>query len=132
MITVPITTQDRVPMPIHVSARPAQASAAVSLSDVIRILKQRFFLILFIFLFFIGAAVGLTLWLFKNYPLYNSSAAVMVESSTPKDPTQFTEEMLQADLLNRLVADQMFMVKDEGLLREVLGDQDVRDTTGYR
>lgn len=132
MTTVPITTQDRVPMPIHVAPRPAQAGAAISLGDIIRILKQRIFMIIFIFLFVMGATVGLTLWLIRNYPLYNSAAAVMVESPSARDPMAFTEPLMQGEMLNRVVADQMFMVKDEGLLREALNDTDVRETSWYK
>lgn len=132
MTTVPITTQDRVPMPIHVAPRPAQAGAAISLGDIIRILKQRIFMIIFIFLFVMGATVGVTLWLIKNYPLYSSAAAVMVESPSARDPMAFTEPMMQGEMLNRIVADQMFMVKDEGLLREALNDTDVRETAWYK
>ncbi len=71
MTTVPITTQERVPMPIHIGARPSHAGGgAMSLADVIRVMKQRIFMIIFIFIFFVGSAVGLTFWLSKNRPLY--------------------------------------------------------------
>ncbi len=133
MTTVPITTQERVPMPIHVGARPSHAGgAAMSLADVIRVLKQRIFMIAFIFIFFVGTAVGLTFWLANNHPLYSSFAAVLVESPFPQNPMEFAEPMLQGDLLNRFVADQMFMVKDESLLRDALADPEVMETSWYQ
>lgn len=131
MTTVPVTTQDRIPMPIHVAARPTHAGAGLSLSDVIRILKQRIFMIAFVFIFFISGSFGLTFWLVRNHPLYRSGAAVMVESPIPKNPMEFGENPLQAELMNRFVADQMFIVKDESLLREALNDPDIRGTGWY-
>lgn len=131
MTTVPITTPDRVPMPVHVAARPAQAAPTMSLSDVIRVLKQRFFLILLIFVLITGTTVGATFWLIKHHPRYSSSAAVMVESPFPRNPNEFAERSTPGELLNRFVADQVFMVRDEGLLRDALNDPDIRATSWY-
>lgn len=132
MTTVPVTTQDRIPMPMHVATRPVQAGPGLSLSDMIRILKQRIFMIAFIFILFISASFGLTLWLIKNHPLYRSGAAVLVESPFAKNPMEFGENLPQTEMMNRFVADQMFIVKDDSLLREVLNDTDVRGTSWYR
>lgn len=131
MTTVPITTADRVPMPVRAAARTSHGAAALSLSDVIRILKQRIFLIIFIIILFVGATAGATFWLAKNRPLYRSSAAVMVESPFPKNPMDFGETATPAELMNRFVSDQMFIVTDEGLLRDALNDPDIRNTSWY-
>jgi capsular exopolysaccharide synthesis family protein len=131
MTTVPITTPDRIPMPVHVAARPSQVAPTLSLSDIIRILKQRFFLILLIFVVITGATTGATFWLIKNNPRYRSSAAVMVESPFPRNPMEFGEKSASTELLNRFVADQIFMVTDELLLRDALNDPDIRATSWY-
>jgi len=131
MTTVPVSMQHRIPIPAA-AARPPQGAPGLSFGDIVRILKQRIFMILFIFLFFTGGAIGLTLWLQRNHPLYTSRAAVRVESPFPKNPLSIAEPLLHVELMNRYVADQIFMVKDEGLLREVLNDAEVRSTQWYR
>ncbi|HSW46827.1 MAG TPA: polysaccharide biosynthesis tyrosine autokinase [Phycisphaerae bacterium] len=118
-------------MPVRAAARTSHGAAALSLSDVIRILKQRIFLIIFIIILFVGATAGATFWLAKNRPLYRSSAAVMVESPFPKNPMDFGETATPAELMNRFVSDQMFIVTDEGLLRDALNDPDIRNTSWY-
>ncbi len=131
MTTMPVSMQHRIPIPSQ-ATRPQQPAVALSLSDVFRILMQRMFLIIFIFLFIVGSAVGLTFWLQQNHPRYTSRAAVQVESPFAKDPFAFTERPLQGDLMNRYVSDQIFLLRDEGLLREVLNDSEVMATQWYR
>ena len=132
MTTVPVTTQDHVPMPIHVGPRPAPAAVALTVGDVVRVLKQRIFLILFIFFFAVGVTVAITYWLMKNRPEYLSTSAIRVDSPYPRNPMEFGERVPAVNLMNRFVADQMFLVQNEGLLREALNDPDVRETSWYR
>jgi len=130
MTTMPVTTQEHVPIPVHVG--PGPAAAALTVNDVIRVLKQRIFLILFVFFFVFGGTVGLTFWLLRNYPEYVSTSSVRVDSPYPRNPMEFGETILAVDLMNRFVADQMFLVKDEGLLAEALTDVDIRGTFWYK
>jgi len=132
MTTVPVTTQDRVPMPIHVAPRPTPAAVSLTVGDVVRVLKQRIFLILFVFFFVVGATVAFTYWLMKNHPEFLSTSSIRVDSPYPRNPMEFGERVLAVDLMNRFVANQMFLVKDEGLLRDALNDPDVRETSWYQ
>ncbi len=132
MTTVPVTMQDRVGMPVPMGGRPASPAAAMTINDLIRAIKQRIFLIIFIFILTVGAAAGLTYYLQQNYPLYRSQSAVMVESPFPRQPMQLEGRILQVELMNRFISDQMFLVRDEGLLREALNDADIMGTEWYK
>ncbi|NLX24040.1 MAG: polysaccharide biosynthesis tyrosine autokinase [Phycisphaerae bacterium] len=131
MTTVPVTMQDRVPMPVPMGPRPGAPAGGMTVNDLIRAMKQRIFLIIFIFLLITGASVALTYYLQEHYPLYPSQAAVLVESPLPRQPMQFEARILQAELVNRFIADQMFLVLDEGLLRDALKDADIQSTRWY-
>ena len=54
MTTMPITLQERIPIPVGGPAAPTATASAMSLSDLVRILRQRIFLILFIVSLLIG------------------------------------------------------------------------------
>lgn len=130
MTTMPVNLQERIPLAVPAPGAPAATSAAMTPQDVIRILKQRIFLILFIWFAMTGIAVGLTWYLDKNWSSYRAFSIVQVEP--PKQaPLQFGEPMLQVDLMDRLVSDQIVRVTADSVLGEAIKSRDVMETTWY-
>ncbi|NLX14543.1 MAG: polysaccharide biosynthesis tyrosine autokinase [Phycisphaerales bacterium] len=133
MTTMPMTVQERLPMPLIQAARaPAGPGSGFNVNDFLRILKQRIFLIIFIFLFIGAATTGLTFYLRAHYPLWRASSAIQVEAPGIKMPMQLGGEMrVQSDVIDRFVNDQAVLLKDELLLGEVLQDAAVRATQWF-
>lgn len=129
MTTMPVTIQERIPMPLDVAARP---STALTAGDVIRILRQRIFLILFIWMTVVGAAASLTYWLARTYPLYKAQAPVFVESPFPKTPFQIGQQMVNVDVMDRFVSEQAVMLTNETVLSETLRDAALRATSWFQ
>ncbi len=133
MTSLPITVQERIPMPMGPAIRPDAGGAGLTPQDVIRILKQRIFLILFVWIFVFGLAGAATYVWQKYWPGYTAMGQVVVESPQPKVPMQFIEPALQVDLLDRAVADQIVRLKGETLLQKLLTeDARVRETMWFR
>lgn len=133
MTSLPMTIQERIPMPMGPAIRPDVGAAGISIQDVIRILKQRLFLILFVWLFVFAASVGGTVLWAKYYPGYTAVGQVLVESPLPKAPMEFTAQLPAVDLLDRAVADQMVRLKNDRFLNDlVTNNQLIRDTAWFR
>ncbi len=121
MSTTPVTFQERIPLPPAAAARAsAPAAAGITLSDVLRILKQRAFLIIFVWVLLTGATGGLTYWLIQNRPSYRAAALLEVQSPMQKDPLQISAPMVQVEIMERFVSDKVALLQQETLLREVL------------
>ena len=131
MTSVPVTTQERIPIPVSPASRGASGGGAYSLSDVLRVLKQRIFLILFIWIFISGAGVGGTLYLNKNHQLYRGVALVQVESPHPPTPMQWTNVNYPPDLLDRWVNDEIVRITNTRVLQRTLQVPVVRETQWY-
>jgi polysaccharide biosynthesis transport protein len=131
MSSMPVTFQERIPMSPAPMGRSAPA-AALNVNDIIRILKQRIFLILTLWIFFSGASVGLTWWLLNNRPSYEARGAVQVESPYPRTPMSMAEGPSNEQMINRYVADQIQLLKDDWVLREALLDAAVQGTQWYQ
>jgi capsular exopolysaccharide synthesis family protein len=131
MTTMPVTLQERIPLAVNAPGAPAPAGAAVTPGDVIRILKQRIFLILFIWFGITALTVAATYWADKNYSLYRAQSIVLVEPPS-KGPMEFEEQMLQVDLMDRLVQDQIVRVTSETVLTEALKSMEVIQTRWYQ
>jgi capsular exopolysaccharide synthesis family protein len=111
---------------------------ALGVGDVIRILKQRIFLILFIWFTITALAVVFT-YLADNdklggvlAPSYRAVSIVQVESPNPKTPLQLQEPLVQVDLMDRYVADQIVRVTSDTVLQEALKSADVMGTGWYQ
>lgn len=132
MTTVPMTIQERVPMPVSPSVRTGGGTPAFSVGDLVRILKQWIFWILFIWFFIIAATAALTWYLWENHKSWRAHAFVLVESPFPKVPFQFGDRTIHVDLMDRFVADQIVLVKDHGVLTSVVMESpDVAETAWY-
>ncbi len=133
MTTVPVTIQERIPAPMIPIGRPGGAPAgSMSVGDVVRVLKQRIFLIVFIWFFVTGATAGLTYYLAKEHPRYRSRSLILVESPIPPRPGEFEQSLPTVDVMDRFVADQINLLTDELVLREALQDNDLRSTDWFR
>ena len=120
MTSIPITVQERVPMPLGPGPRADGEGAGLSVGDVVRVLKQRMFLILFIWIFIVGLTIGATVLLIRTRPLFKAGSAIFVESPNPKTPMELERPMFQVELMDRWVADQVVRIKDPGFLMEVV------------
>jgi len=133
MTTVPVTTSpERVMMPVGIPGTSAPPAGALSLGDIVRILKQRIFLILFCWFSMVGIAAGLTFYLDKHHPSYRSSSIILVESPNPKAPLTLAEPTIAVDMMNRYVANQAVLVTDDGVLQDALTDVDIMSTGWYQ
>lgn len=133
MTSLPMTVQERIPMPMGPIVRPEGAGTSITVQDVVRILKQRIFLILFIWIFVFSLTIAATYLWARYWPGYAAMGQVIVESPLPKAPMEFTNPIVQVDLLDRAVADQMVRLKSEGLLRDLItNDARIRDTQWFK
>src|SRR5690606_13389546 len=99
-------------MPPGLPRRPAPSAAGgLAFGDIVRILKQRFFLILFVWVFHTGATGALTWYLAKHYERFKAEAMIEVESQGPKAPMQIENSAVAVDLLNRWLTNQAQLVK---------------------
>lgn len=130
MSSMPVTIQERIPM---AAARPGASSSALTAGDILRILKQRIFMILTIWILVSAATVATTLVLLQKHPLYRAAAVVLVESPHPRAPMGgFSEMPISTDMMNRYIQDQKVLAKDEQVLRDTLSDAAVAGTGWYR
>ncbi len=139
MTTMPVTfQQERIPIAIGAPGASAPTAAALGFGDVIRILRQRIFLILFLWFAITGLAGGFTYAWDKDYlaragitSSYRATAYVEIESPIPKTPLSMDTPLVQVDLLDRYVANQIVRVKSESVLSGALSHKDVMETDWY-
>lgn len=133
MSSIPMTVQERIPLPAPIGARPGGAAAAgLTPADIIRILKQRMLLILTLWILISGVTVAGTFYLDRNYRTYGAKGYVKVESPYPRTPNQLVESSVPGELMNRYVADQAMLMKEDSVLREALTDPAVMATSWYQ
>ena len=137
MTTMPVTIQEPVQPPMPPSDWEAGGAGGggaggLSIGDVIRVFKQRIFLMGFIWIVVVGASIWLTYYLAKHYPLYRSSAAVMVSSPLPKAPLELGQPQVAVDIMDRFVADQIQAIKNETVFRDALKSANVQATSWWR
>ncbi|MBI4578191.1 MAG: polysaccharide biosynthesis tyrosine autokinase [Planctomycetes bacterium] len=132
MTTMPVSLQERIPLAIGGPGGPAPTGAGLNVGDIIRILKQRIFLILFVWFGVTVIAVGLTWWFDRNWSWYRATSIVLVESPNPKVPMSFNEPMIQVELMDRWVADQIVRVTSDNVLQEALKSLDIMQTDWYQ
>ncbi len=133
MSQLPLTIQERIPLPAEPMLRPAGASAsAFSPQDILRAIKQRIFLILFVWLFLCGVTVGGTYLWMKHYPSFRAQAQVWVISPRPQMPYTLQEIDVSPDVQERILQDQAIQAKSDEVLRQVLQDPSVQATAWYR
>lgn len=117
------------------SRRPAAAAAGWSFTaaDVLRAVRSRLILVLFIWLLVIGATIGATALWIKYDPEYRATAYVKVESLDAGDPMDEQRRGGKTPAeLEMLVKDQAVVVTSTDVLGDVLQEPDVKNTVWYR
>lgn len=133
MSRMPVTFQERIPMPIEMPLRPGgPASAGYTPNDILRAIRQRIFLVLFVWIFLVAVTIGGTLVWARYYPGYDAMARVLVESPKPQMPYTLTDVPVTPDVQERILADQAILVKSDDVLLEVIRDADVMNTSWYK
>lgn len=132
MTTMPVSLQERIPIAVSGPGAPSGGGAAVSFGDIVRILKQRIFLILFIWLFMTVLAAVATWYLGNNYPLYRATSIILVESPNPRTPLRLEQPLVAVELMDRVVQDQIVRVKSDVVLQEALKSLDIMQTDWYK
>jgi succinoglycan biosynthesis transport protein ExoP len=130
MTTIPATISERVALPGG-PAPGAGTAAALTPSDLLRILRGRLVLICFLFVFFSGLAVGgFFLWMVK-FPSYSASALIECVSPKPQQPWTLGAEDIQKDEHERFLRSQALYVVQPDLLQDVLRTLEVQQTQWY-
>lgn len=109
--------------------RAAAAGAGLTGADVVRILRQRTFLILGLWLFFVAATIGVTAAVQVYFPLSSAEALVQVTSlqaSNPNDP--LNPQLSRQEDIERLLLDQSLLATSPDVIKDTLADPEVRRT----
>lgn len=123
-------------IPAPARARTADAGGGLAPADLVRILKQRIFLILFIWMVVTALGVGVTAYVERYYPQYSTEAFAEVESLAPPNPDDpvfgrtggaYTTRDMELVLLN-----QSFLARSPKVISSTLQDPLVRRTSWFR
>jgi succinoglycan biosynthesis transport protein ExoP len=134
MTTIPATIQERIPIPAGPVARPGTPQTpGLGFSDIMGAIKQRLFLIIFVWLFLMGiVVVGTWLWI-RYWPKYTAKSQILVESPKPEMPfAGFEEPFMNEQMMERVVMDQTVLVRSDDVMLAALGDSAVQNTHWYR
>ena len=120
-----IQTRDRIPQIVRAGGPSAQRGAAhpadrgVTGRDIWRIIRRRKWTIILPTVIFVAIAVVGTLFWQWYYPLYTAVAVLEVRAST-RTPLDRRMDFLQANIMDRLTAQEKRMVKTEAVLRKAI------------
>lgn len=132
MAIAPTTVSER----IRIRPRPigqGEASRAFALEDILRALRQRIFMIFFIWIAFFGMAGAGTYLLWTKYPLYRAEAQLLVESPNPNMPFQLGEnENISPNVLAQFQATQALLATSTEVVDKALLDAGVKSTEWYK
>lgn len=115
------------------SALPRPAAGGITGADLIRAIRQRIFLVIGLWLLFIGMTVGITFIVQMYYPLYSANALVQcisLQAANPNDP--LNTAVTRMEDMERLLLDQSLLASSPTVIREVLTDPRVRGTAWFR
>ncbi len=118
-------------MPVAGPPATVGGGAGLSFADVMRIFRQRIFLILFMWIGLTAVTVAVTYYCSKRWYTYRSVGYVQVKSPNRQKPMQISDAMVGVEIMNRYVSDQMQIIKNPGTLSEALKATDVKETTWY-
>jgi capsular exopolysaccharide synthesis family protein len=100
--------------------------------DVIRVLKQRIFLILFVWFVVTLMVVGGTkLWQMK-LTTYKAVGVIAVKDPIRRSPMQFDNYVPPVDYMDRILSDHVARVTQDSVLEQVVAKASVIDTHWYR
>lgn len=135
MSAMPVTYQERIAMPMGPVARPGGAGdVGMTVKDIISAIRQRIFLVIFVWFFCIGVTVAGTLVWLRFAPRYVAAARVYVESPKPQMPftMEQREQVSTQEMVNRMLLDQAVVAKSDDVLMEALRDSNVMNTQWYK
>ena len=122
MAIAPTTVSER----IRVNPRPvgrSESTRVFALEDIVRALKQRIFMVFFIWFFFIGLAILGTYILWTKYPLYRAEAQLLVESPNPIMPYELGQsENISPSVLALFQATQALLATSSELITTCVAD----------
>ncbi len=123
-----------IPIPMPRATPPPQGGGTGGLSgaEVLRVIRQRLVLILFLWFFFIALAVLATWLTVRYYPKFTATSYIMVQSIAPAnvmDPLA-TDEVKEEEV-ERLLQDQALRVTSPDVLFSALGDPILRGTKWF-
>jgi len=133
-ITTPIPG-GAVPAPWTAPVRSAAPSgSAITLGDIYRVLRERMFMVLGIWLLCIGLTVGVTAVVQYFWPLWPAQGYVKVESLQAKSPDDPLGNKSASNELGieRMLLDQSYLAVSPTVLDTTLRDPEVRVTAWYR
>jgi len=114
-------------------AGPSSTGWSFTAADVLRAVRSRLILVLFIWLLIVGATIGLTALWIQYDPEFRSTAYVKVESLDAGDPMAEQRGIGKTPAeLEMLVKDQAVVVTSADVLAETLQMPDVKGTVWYR
>jgi len=127
MVQVPVA-----PPGFRPGGPPAGAMPALSIQDVVRILKRYIFLIVGIFTIVMTfTIVGTIIWA-KFYPSYMASGMVEVRSPNPPPAMGGESPMVPKDVIEQTMNTQAAILKSQAILQKTLSDPVVKQTSWYR
>ncbi len=120
-----------------VAGQPARLSPAppsgLSGADVVRIVRQRLVLILFLWGFFCILAAGFTWFMVKYFPKYEAHALIRVKSIQPANVLQPLERStIRQQEVELLVQNQALIAKSPTVLNKALQDPAIKQTDFYK
>jgi len=132
MATIPATLHERLPQPAGLGARAAMpAGPALSVGDVVRIIKQRMLLILFLWTFLNSITVVGTYLQIKWLPVWRAQALVMIEEEAALQTLQELTRFVPQDTMARVLLNEASAMKGINVLEQALLDIDVQSTQWY-
>ncbi|MHC4294309.1 MAG: polysaccharide biosynthesis tyrosine autokinase [Planctomycetota bacterium] len=136
-----IPTFDKVPQPerprrtprAHPPGQPfiaGPAEGGLNAKDVLRILRKRFWMAVFVWLTVTAVICAITLvwWLFA--PSYR--AAAIIEVKPPSEQLTGTLRLYGKDIMDRIMLSHAQIIKSEPVLRKAADNKDVKSTAWYR
>ncbi len=132
MTTLPATVREHTVLAASTAVSPQRMAAATGLTatDVLRIIRRRLGLIIFLWVVCIGLTVGGTYIWAKYFPLYSATAYVSVESANPDKPYEgpWDNPVFVKDQVERAMRDQAMLITSQEVLQRTLTDPRVRAT----
>ena len=133
MATIPATIHEKLPQPVGLPARPAAATGpALSIGDVVRIIKQRIILILSLWTFFNAVTVVGTYLQIRYLPVWRADAIVRVEQEAALQPMEELTRFVPGDTMSRMLLDEASAMTAINVVEQALRDVEVQSTRWYR
>lgn len=132
-LTTPIPAAPPTAWQPGAAPRAAAGAGGITLGDILRVLRERMFLVLGVWLLVSALAVGVTAAVQVYYPLWPAGALVQVVSLQAPDPTDIlnTRSSVNETGIERLLLDQSFLAISPPVLDQALQDPEVRSTAWY-